>query len=141
MAMNWQEVRFTAPGIPGVGPRSTPATTPSDAIASRVQFLSTGLNWWSINRRIRISLGQIAPRAERLLRSHPRSSGVPIFINFQEIRNEWLTQYMYISHNTALRVFASIRGAVTWIRSTPTVTAAPPQGNMVQRMFWGQIIG
>jgi hypothetical protein len=138
MAVEWIEINFAAPTIPGVGRRDTPPSSPTSSIEARVQFLSTGLNWMSVNRRIRVSLREMSPRAETVLRSR-RSCGVAILIHFQEIRNEWLTQYMYIGHTQDLRAFPTPQAAIQHFQETPSYRAGAPHGNIVERMFWGRL--
>jgi hypothetical protein len=139
MAVEWIEIDGSAPSVPGVGPRDTPSADAADAIAARVQFISTGLNWWSINRRLRTSFAQMSPRVERALRGRD-GCGVMVLVHFQEIRNEWLTQYMYIGHTEDLRVFQTPLQAVQYYSSTASFRAGAQQDNIIERMFWARLV-
>ena len=139
MAVEWIEIDGSAPSLPGVGRRDTPPGDAADAIAARIQFISTGLNWWSINRRLRNTLREMSPRVASFLGGR-EDCGVMILVHFQEIRNEWLTQYMYVGHTEDLHAFQTPLQAIQYYSGTRSFRAGAPHGDIIERMFWGRVV-
>ncbi len=143
MAVDWIEINPSVPGIPGVGLRDTPPADAADALGARFQFLFTTMNWLSVNRALRVSLENMRPRVDAVL-SGRRNCGVMVWVTFQQIRNEWITHYLYVSHSENLRVFGSPLEAIQWYQSTPTISGlqplppdpSPGQADVCVRCFW-----